>query len=377
MKRMLWLSPALLVAWFAPVYSGAHGETTLSANLKEVIFTSAPAATDYAEMLSRYDEPRYDWSRALPYITTIKHYEGHLWNVPHQSTGPNTYNILRSLGVFRKVRELRQRGGLGLKQSIEVGALKWHNCNRTGVAEFHGLAATAADSALQLYRAGGNVSSLAIDSALVGGYDCKPLRMHPNAIIRWMGAWTILVHQKFNTGLSELIRANPNLPALTLEIGDIEPYPGFSVEFHKFYITRLNEELRKAGAPALAFYHLDTDLGEVADFDKMVRDIRELSEFVHSQGMKFGLIVNGDDSKSVATDNEIYYLTTANAKLCTFKRLGLLSAIDHLIIQSWAFDSSGRQWNPRNVPDAGLTHTNFAIHALKAIAGEVDCTPYP
>lgn len=375
---ILSLLVAILAIWLVSPTLEAQNVPRLPPDLKEIIFTSAPAAGDYAEMLSNHTDPRYDWSKARPYITTIKHYAEHLTRVPNPSTGSNTYNILSGLGVFRKVRESRERGGLGLQQSIEVSALKHHNCTRTSVSEFDHVTNESADTALQIYRAGGNLRSLAVDSAMVGGNDCPVGRMSPEQVARWMVSWTGWVRSKVTAGLTEMRRLDPNLPVIPLRIGAIEPYPGFPVGTHKAYITSENAELRRANLPILDFYHLDVDFGPIKDFEVMARDIRDLSAFVRSQGMSFGLIVWGDDSKSPSTDNELFYVTTANKKLTTFKQYDLFSVIDELVIQSWSSDSRGNKWNPTNVPETNrLSHMAFVRHAIGCIANEFSCTPYP
>lgn len=378
MRLKFWFYPALLVAWLFSMATGKTEGPLLPPNITEVIYTSAPQAVDYPDMLSRFSEPRYQWSRLLEHVTTIKHYETQTWDTPHESTGSITYSLLMSLGAFRKVRESRQLGGLGLQQSIEMNALKEHNCNNRTSATLGRLTDQSANAPLQIYRAGGNVSSLVIDSAMRGGMECRYELMTPDKAAVWTAAWIVDVRKKVSLRLAELQRLHPDIPVVPLTIGDIEPYPAFPVANHRFYITKLNDELRKAGEPPLAFYHIDTDFSAISDFGKMGQDVRELCAFVRERGMKCGLIVNGEDSRSLQTDTALHYLTTANHKLTTFKNLDLFSVIDHLIIQSWAADSRGGKWMPPNVPDTDRqTHTAFALHAIECIGGKTQCAPYP
>ena len=91
------------------------------------------------------------------------------------------------------------------------------------------------------------------------------------------------------------------------------------------------------------------------------------------------MIINGEDEnpKKPWANKDLDYLRTANERLARFKRLGLLDKADVIMVQSWAAEANGGRTVPRNVPESGITGTNFFIHTLKCASGMSECNTYP
>lgn len=360
-----WVLTAVLFVFWLPEL-GSQGQFQLPRGIK-VWFTSAPAAADLVGMVTRYNEPRYSWSRLRPHISIFQHYQAQTITRPPANVEGNTYNILSREGFFRTLRHLK------IDQAIEVAAVKTYSCS-AGVESFGRVIDAAVDSALQVYRAGGNVRYLTIDSSLVGGLECRSRILSLGQVAQLVSIFIREVRWRFESRIQEMAAQIPNLPVIPLEIGDVEPYPGFAVGLHKGYLTRILSETAKYRVPGPSHYHLDVDIKLIKDDQLFSQDVRELAAFLKANNIKFGLIVNGED-----VDSAQEYFRTANEKLVRYRNQGLAGTIDHLIIQSWAMSSNGRKNLPANVPEGdSYTHTNFGFHVLGCFFGEDwDCKDYP
>jgi hypothetical protein len=110
----------------------------------------------------------------------------------------------------------------------------------------------------------------------------------------------------------------------------------------------------------------------VKDDERLSQDVRELSVFCHDMGIRFGLIINGDD-----VDTAVDYFRTANSRLVRMKNLDVTPFVDDWVFQSWALSSNKRNYLPPNLPETQLnTHANFVYHALACLFGGRDCADY-
>lgn len=361
MKRIV-----LTVAIFLGLLSGVSSQQTPENKLvipegKSIWLNSAPDAEDMIEMYSRSDEERYGWNELRQYIDVVHYYQGNVMLYPSQNFMRNSYTHLSERGFFRNLKEVYK-----LRTSMEVGAIKWFACDwsKNDLLE---TARFGAESVSLVYKAGGEVNYLTIDSSLPGGFECTKRELS----VRDMGQMVALWMKDLR---SDLVKQG--VPAVPLSIGDVEPYPYVDVAVHKWYIDIVNSEARRHGIPGFSHYHADVDMRAVKDYPKMQRDLLELATYVKSRGMRFGIIMNGVDTDSVTE-----YFDSLNQRLVVMTSLGILDMADNIVIQSWAMSSDKRQHLPSNVPESEpFTQTNFALHLLNCAVFKTpgwDCERYP
>lgn len=368
MKRV-----ALVVALVAvlPVIGNAQ-----KPKLPRIIFTSDAGTLDLPDMFSPGKNPDLAWNQSRRIIREFKFYFGQFWKNPNEDVrrlnGGNNYNNLVSAGAMQAVS---QRYLMNL--SFEVGAIKAFNCLNT-ISGYQQSVQDTSDLATNVYENGGTLNSYAIDSALIGCDDT------PTDSGRKIGQWSVDVQKESDRKAQLALARNPGPLFTPVLVGDIEPYPARSLVEHLDYLREIGLERAKRGLPSIAFYDLDIDIVRV-NREQLVQDFRALLEFCRSAGIEVGVIVNGEDSASLATDNEQYYFQTATFRLVQFKQLGLLDKVQRVVVQSWARRSrkagedSGSLDIPINLPDtADYTHTNFVLHVWRCILGTVDdCGDYP
>jgi hypothetical protein len=328
---------------------------------QEIIYASDPGTPDMVEMLTRYNDPQYSWPKALSLISTFKFYAGNLVVDSPTNTESNRFLILQSHDVFRSVTR-----DLHLNTSMEIGVLKPGVC-LSADGDIDKYTDLAVDTMRNVYQSGGNLGSMAIDTATV---NCGYSKYDAGKLV---GLWTVRVEQKAFKLFGELEQVFPDTPIVPLAIGDIEPYPALNPFEHMSYIDSLVKERARLGFPPIAFYDLDIDTKRIGSDMQVFTDLTMIINYLHSQGIKVGIIVNGDDSRSPETDTDEYYLRTANEKLVKYYELSLFDKVDRVIIQSWATKSTGQFDYPFNVPENRMTHTWFVSHVVGCILKTENC----
>src|SRR5262249_14209574 len=214
---------------------------------QEIIYASDPATPDMVEMLTRYNDPQYSWPQALSLISTFKFYAGNLVVDSPTNTGSNRFLILQSHDVFRSVTR-----DLHLNSSMEIGVLKPGVCLSLD-GDIDKYADRAVETMRNVYQSGGNLGSMAIDTATV---NCGYSKYDAGKLV---GLWTVRVEQKAFKLFGELTKVARNTPIVLLTIADIEPYPALNPFEHMSYIYSLVKERARLGFPPIAFYDLDID----------------------------------------------------------------------------------------------------------------------
>jgi len=367
--RKLTILLAVFLTFCASAAKAQYEEIPLRPGLK-IWSTSAPAAPDLIDMLSEYDNPRFAWTNSRRFVSGIKFYQSQLMIPPHPMVESNSYANLLSRNVFWIINKRLEK-----EIAIEVGAIKTHNCHTT-FDEINRAADEIVEIALRVYEAGGMLHYLDIDTSFgVCGYNYKQA-----GIIT--ARWSMLVESRLNKKLQEMKKINPYLKTVPVKFRDIEAYPFKPIEEHLAYIDKFNAERAARDYGPMDAYFLDINHKLVKDSD-LVRDVNTFIYFMHDRNIKVGLIMNGEDPKSLLENNDLSYLRSANERLARFKELGLLEKIDILMVQSWAArfkedpTESDRRDIPANVPEDAITHTNFLLHTLRCIAGTEDCGIYP
>lgn len=337
---------------------------------QEFEFVSVPGATDLVEMLGRHDD--YGWSTAHKYMRTIGLYYGQVTKYTNSEILMiNNGNNLERLAATGAIRHIHQN--LKMKLEIEIGAMKHHNCLYSEY-DLQRAVDSVVESVEEVYKAGGMVHRLDIDTSLA-----DHCRATLNDIGFFVGRFIRRTQDSIKFKQAELKSKYPDVEIAPVRWAEVEPYPFRPVSHHIQYVKKLQHDLTDLGYDPLEAYFLDIDHLIVRDDATLVRDFEVFQEVCHSLGVKVGIIINGEDEspKSPWLNKDLDYLRIANNKLARFKRLGILGKADIIKVQSWAAEANGMRTVPRNVPETGITHTNFFVHVVKCVIGIVDCDVYP
>lgn len=371
----------------------------------QIIIAPSPDSPDLMQALTRYDNVQYNWDSTHEVTFGIKFYAGQFTSTPTPGVTLNNFNLFeRSRALFYARRRLK------LDISIEVGGVKNGRAGECLFTEkdIQAWVERVAQIILNVYRIGGRVNSIAIETALgdyqACGYSTIGIGIRIAEITKRLQVYVI---QK----LLEMCRIDPNLPAMNLLVGDIEPYPTAAATTHYVYLTAVNNFRAKdtyrplvscaeglgpeQSFEPLAYYDLDIDTTRATDdvaLGVAVATIRNLvslfADPVTGRVSQLGVIITGDDSHSSATDTDEYFANRFVLKLIRYKNSGVLGMAGRLVNQSWMAttkkvqDPVSHNWFPikdvpHTAPDEGPTLTNLAKHALNCRNDLVDCPAFP
>ena len=279
-----------------------------------VWFAPNMGSTDYAELFTKPDQ----WSEARANVDVFKFYTQNVNPHPCSICGNNT------LGTFIEVRAFERLMTWGIAISVEVGAVKEWGC--TGEMGFGG----ARDLIQGIQAHGGSVPILAMDEPLLGGQLVSDGRTCGHTMKQSAIATSTFVD-----------RISAEYPHIV--VGDIEPYPHFSVSDLKQWTLALAES-----GVTPAFFHLDVDTERVRVEDHDVAsDLRDLGEFFHQHGIPFGIIFTSNWTK--ADSSRGYYESTMEWVHAVHEAIG---APAHVVFQSWQGPApSGAHEVPINLPE--------------------------
>jgi hypothetical protein len=296
-------------------------------------FCPGPGTIDY---ISLFEHPE-EWPRARALFDVFKFYQGHT-QTPSPFL-PNSYDALVRAGAFQTLMTW------GKKIAIEAGAVKEFYCT-PDASGMQAAIGNTLDSIRAVQSAGGTVSYIAMDEPFVSGHSktCGGPALEPTA-------------DRVAQYTSAVTAAYPNV-----KIGLIEAYPFLS----ETTIETIVQLLRSRGATPV-FLHMDADW-HLAGAERFKRDMKALQAFCQTQGIPFGIIINGNNSD---TDPEyaidVFVLTGLVAD--TFVTWDHMP--DNLIIQSWSVTSTGLWLTPSNLPEDRLyTHTELLLDILRRLKGE-------
>ncbi len=369
MKRTLCFLAAVL-SFSVPAF-GQECEEISAPKGKVFEYTSAAGALDMVDWLGDYDNTEWPCSRR--HMRTIKFYHGQTVKDPSPAMiaqmGANQFRELARVNAFRKITR-----NFEMATAIEVGAIKPGVCPNLRGFDMRTVSDPIVTSYVNVLKSGGLINRLDIDTATT---NCDLSMQQAGAYVaQIIDAW----HAGIAKALQTLRETNPELPELTVDVADIEPYPHRSVSDHYEYISQVNRGLVARGRKPLTMYVLDIDFHLVSDEKVLAREVTWIANYVHSQGMKFGIIINGDDeSKDKPWNNKDFdYLATANHRLVTYKRTGILDLADVIMVQSWALELNGKKSVPFNSRESEVSGTSFFNHVLRCTAGmSGDCSRYP
>lgn len=290
-----------------------------------VWFTPNLGSLDLVDLFSRPD----GWARARSSTRVFKFYEENLISAAPADCplcGPNLLPDLVSRGAFVAL------SSWGLRIAIEVPVVKSWSCDTL-------LARSRAQEALHNVEASGAaVRFLAMDEPLLGGEGCG---LDPGASAARVQGFI----------------ADAQVGRPSLAVGDIEPYPRFSVSDIEAWTTAL-----EASGTRPAFFHLDVDRVE-ADRRKanLAADLQSFEAFFQGRGIPFGVILWGQGASDRA------YYDDVRAWVATVSRD--LGRPRQLVFQSWAAGEKGQRTIPDNLPESDPTvysHTRLVNDGLAA-----------
>lgn len=253
----------------------------------------------------------------------------------NHTLGNNTFNNLINVQAFSML------DNWDIDIAFEAGAVKEWDCNGSILLN------QAINAINNVESTGSQVKYIALDEPYIGGQH----------IIN--GLTCALSMQQIASLTANYIQSiNNQYPNII--IGDIEPYPRFSVDQIKDWI----QELENNGVN-LAFFHLDVDLNRVLiEGHNVENDLQELKVFFQSKGIPFGVISNVDTNQGEKDFDQVYYNTVMDWIQTINSAIGLP---DQFIFQSWLLSSFGTKVVPINLPENDLnifSHTRLINDGL-------------
>lgn len=334
---------ALPIATHGPTYtakSGATSEATstptpTSMPSELVWFAPNMGSTDYSRL---FTNPEF-WPEARSRIDVFKFYTQNVFDPPCSICGDNSLRSFAEAGAFRKLAEW------GIAISIEVGAVKEWGC--TGTDEFN-----AASAAIQnVFASGGTVVFLDMDEPYIGGQLVADGKSCGYSMEESADVTSHFVRQ-----------VNDTYPGIL--VGDIEPYPYFSVQELELWLTALEQR-----GVSLAHFHLDVDMVRARNEGQDVRaDLQRLDRFLRERQIPFGVIITSNSNWSPASDCAYFevameWIRTVNAAI---------GRPQHVIFQSWLGPSSeGIHEVPLNLPEGdtgSCSHTRLILQGLELLS---------
>ncbi|NJN54470.1 MAG: right-handed parallel beta-helix repeat-containing protein, partial [Anaerolineae bacterium] len=321
------MSPRSLHQIFLPVI--LHN-TPLPTVPEQVWFAPNMGSRDYTDLFSHPTQ----WTTARSQIDVFKFYTQNLIDAPCTICGNNTLNAFVDVQAFQKLTDW------DIAIGVEAGAVKEWGC--TGVR-----GAEVAEEIIQNVQTnGGMVTYLAMDEPYIGG------ELVANGL-----SCGYTMSQSADATTTFINRIRTAYPYMVL--GDIEPYPYFSVVQLQQWIVALESR-----GIQLDFFHLDVDIERVnVEGHDVATDLWALRQFCQAHGIPFGVIFtsNWTDAGSEQTyfDSTREWVDTVN------RAMGMPA---HAIFQSWQGPApDGVHAVPINLPEnntAVYSHTRLVNEGL-------------
>jgi hypothetical protein len=296
-----------------------------------VWFAPDMGSTDYPELFTQPEK----WPVARSKINVFKFYSDNVTDAACAICGNNTLNTFVDVQAFRRLRAWK----IAIGVEAEAVNRDW-GC--TGVREFE----TAQLLIQNVHANGGSVTYLAMDEPFIKGLPSKdPQASNQNC------NYTMAETVERTAWFIKQVRAKH--PAIA--VGDIEPYPYFSISELEQWIAAL-----EANGATPAFFHLDVDRDAVqVGGQDVAADLQALNRFCGSHGIPFGVVFwSAADSESAYYESTLNWVRTVNAAI---------GKPVHVIFQSWQGTDNDVHKVPINLPEndpAIYSHTRLLIDGL-------------
>lgn len=296
---------------------------------RQVWFAPNMGSADMVELFTR----PHEWRSARRSTDVFKFYQRQLLaDTPAEcpECGRNIFPQLARVDAFTRL----DAWGVGI--GIEVGVVKSWGCDAFATLPF----AMEAVRRVEARRA--VVTDLAMDEPLLGAESCQ-----------------LTLDEAARQAATFALRARDGRPHL--RVGDIEPYPLYSVSMLLEWVGALREN---GFTPA--FLHLDVDRAHAGRIAADVGgDLVALRTSLEAQGIPLGVIFWSEEGSSAEA-----YSADVLAWVETVRMA--VGEPSHSVFQSWAVSPDGRLRVPPNLPeddDAVNTHTRLLDEALAALRG--------
>lgn len=288
-------------------------------------------STDFLQLFTKPES----WANAREVVDVFKLYSLNLFPEPCEFCNGISLPTLAEVDAFRLLGEWDK------PIAIEVGAVYEFGCQ--GENTFRVDAGVVVDN---VARNGGQVRIIAMDEPLLHG-GTKPVA----------GSCDFSPEEAAAETADFVAAAHAAHPEII--IGDIEPYPHYSVAELQDWILALE----RFGVE-LAFFHVDVDMERVRVHGHDVAgDLAGLQRFVEDRGIVFGVILTSNWTQ--AGNEESYFHSTLEWTEVVRAAIGRPT---HVIFQSWQGPApSGHHEVPINLPedDPGVfSHTRLILEGL-------------
>jgi hypothetical protein len=283
-----------------------------------------------------FSEPER-WTTARERVDVLKFYGNNVSGFPFDIGGENVLSTFVDAMAFSRLNEW------DIAIALELGAVKFFQCDPTPWAEFADLAIDNVESN------GGRVSFVVMDEPLIGGQIVENGETCGYSVEK-----TAQVVASF---AEAVVTAHPDV-----RIGDIVAYPHHTPPELEEWITAMGSAGFKP-----AFLHLDVDIERVrVEGSDVVSDLTRLRDFSEGQSIPFGVILTSNWTASGS--DQSYY---ESAMQWTETVNGGLGRPTHAVFQSWwGPASSGLHEVPVNLPDndpGTHSHTRLILEALDVL----------
>jgi hypothetical protein len=317
---------------FTPTNTLTPEPTPLPPDL--VWFAPNFGSRDYLELFTKPEQ----WSVARSRIHVFQFYADNvIGERPCPLCGDNSFDAFVRAGAFQKLTDW------DLAISIELGPI-YPDWDCSGDIVFRN-----ADQAVRNIEANGGVVRLwSMDEPFIyGQLDIKGQKCGYD--IEETAAITL----KY---IERLTAAHP-----LIRVGDIEPYPHFSIPQLKEWILALEDK-----GVSLAFFHLDVDTERVrVEGQNVAADLNALDQFCQEHQIPFGVILTSN--WTAAGSNRTYFDSTMDWVRTVNEAMG---KPQHVIFQSWQGPApSGAHEIPINLPQNDpdqYSHIRLIIEGLDA-----------
>ena len=313
-----------------PTSTVSQPPTLPSPSADRTWFAPNMGSLDYSTLFDQGDQ----WQKARAKTDIFKFYTQNVMPGPCEICGDNILKTFVDANAFRRLMTW------GVTVSVEIGTVKPWGC--TGEEEFR----VIEEVIYNITTAGGRVSNLAMDEPLIGGQDifdgltCGYTMEHTATV-------TAQVVERVQSRYSDI------------SIGDIEPYPHYSVSELEAWVIALAE---RGFVPE--FFHLDIDVERVrVEGQDVAADLRKLKQFLEERGIVFGVIFISN--WRAARSDLAYYESTMDWVRTVYEAVG---KPEHVIFQSWQGPApSGAHEVPINLPEddpSVYSHTRLLLEGL-------------
>jgi hypothetical protein len=285
------------------------------------------------DFLALFSDPQ-QWSAARQKVDVFQFYSQNVFTDPCPICGGNTLQALIDVSAFQQLKDW------GKAVAIEVGAVKEWGCD--GIVEYR-----VAKSAIRSVQTnGGAVKLLSMDEPLLGG------QLVANGITCG-NTFEETVHGVAQ--FTRLVRSGyPNII-----VGDIEPYPHYSVSQLEDWLLAL-----EAAGVEPGFFHLDVDIERVrVEGQNVSAHLQELQRFCQEHQIPFGVIFTSNWTASGSDQG--YYKSTLSWLNTVHAAIG---KPQHVIFQSWQGPApNGVHQVPINLPQndpSVYSHTRLILEGL-------------